>query len=297
MVGFAARFADTCGLAVFPLDDLTKAIKMIEERRAAPGHTILTKDINPANIEKADGESGILTGYASDFGVVDSYAEVTAPGAFAKSISERGPDSQSSRIHLRFEHDYTIGRHVSMVEDERGLKVEALVSDDGMWGSAVRAHLRDGVPYGMSIGFRRISERPATEADRLDFSTAPAYITELAKQDIGNITVLTEVKLLENSVVTFPAVESALVTDYRSTLDLTQKAIERIVADIKAGRLTDDHLTQLRQIAADLPAGLTPDATETVSAPRGSQTAAELRNYPAELALAEHMLARLGITL
>lgn len=281
------------------MDDLTKALELIEERRNAPGRAVLTKDINPNLIEKADGESGVLTGYASDFNVVDSYAEVTAPGAFAKSIAERGPDSASSRIYLRFEHDHTIGRHVSMTEDERGLKVEAFVSDDGMWGSAVRAHLRDGVPYGMSIGFRRVSQRPATEADQLDFSSAPPYVVELAKQDIGNVTVLTEVKLLENSVVTFPAVDSAAVLSYRSDLDLSQRALDRLIADIKAGRLTDDHITQLRQIAAELPAGHTPDPGETPGAPRVPQTATELRNYPAELALAEFtpVLARLGIAL
>lgn len=277
------------------LIDLTKAIQMIEERRSAPGHVVFTKDVNPSHIEKADGESGILTGYASDFNVVDSYAEVTAPGAFAKSISERGPQSASSRIHLRFEHDHTIGRHVSMVEDERGLRVEALVSDDGMYGTAVRAHLRDGVPYGMSIGFRRVSQRPATEADQLDFSTAPPYVVDLAKQDIGNVTVLTEVKLLENSVVTFPAVDTAAVLSYRSDLDLSQRALDRLIADIKAGRLTDDHLSQLRQIVAELPAGTVPDAGETPDAPRGDQTAPARRNYSTEIALAD-VFARLGIT-
>ncbi len=274
------------------MDDIAKAIAAIEERRnAAPG-TLLTKDQAPEPITKADAESGVLTGYASRFGVVDSYGEATLPGAFATSIRDRGPDTATPRIHLRLEHETTIGRHLSMVEDADGLKVEALISDDGLWGSAVRAHLRDGVPYGMSIGFRRVRERPATADDPLNFDTAPSFIVELAKQDIGNITVLTEVKLLENSVVTFPANDLSLVTNYRSdVLDLTQRHIDALLRDAKAGRLTADHITHLRALAQTLPAASDPDGE--MPAPVAPQTAVTRRNYAAEL---HYALARHGLT-
>src|SRR5690606_38342232 len=105
----------------------------------------LTKDRDPLEV-RADAEQGILTGYASKFWVVDSYGEVTAPGAFSQTIAERGP-AGANRILLRYEHEHTIGVHTRMAEDGAGLAVEAKVSDDGQWGSAVRAHLADGVPY------------------------------------------------------------------------------------------------------------------------------------------------------
>lgn len=275
--------------------DHTKALAAIEERRNAPSNAVLTKDLDPVAFTKADGESGIVEGYSTRYWVVDSYGEFTVPGAFSKSIAERGPSADKQRILLRYEHEHTIGKHTEMVEDADGVRIAAKISDDGMFGSAVRAHLKDEVPYGLSIGFRRIASRPAQESDPLIWDFAPDYVRQMAMDDLTFITGLTEVKHLEDSIVTFPAVDNALVTDYRSDLDLSQRALDRLIADIKAGRLTDDHLSQLRQIVAELPAGTVPDAGETPDAPRGDQTAPARRNYSTELALAD-VFARLGIT-
>lgn len=272
------------------VDDYTKALQQIEERRNAPASATLTKDLAPEPFAKADGETGTLEGYITRYWVVDSYGEVTAPGSFSKSMAERGP-AGADRTFLRYEHEHTIGKITDMAEDEHGVTVSAKVSDDGMFGSAVRAHLKDGVPYGMSIGFRRIASRPADEGDPLIWDHAPDHIRQMAATDLSMITVLTEVKNLEDSVVTFPAVDNALVTNYRSTLDLSAKAIDRLMADLKAGRLTDDHLIQLRRLIADLPAATTsngetpePGANQTVDAAK--------RNYLTELTYA---LSGLGI--
>jgi hypothetical protein len=64
-----------------------------DNRRSASdydGSKTLTKQREPLEM-KADADKGLFTGYASKFWVVDSYGEVTAPGAFLKSIAERGP--------------------------------------------------------------------------------------------------------------------------------------------------------------------------------------------------------------
>lgn len=278
------------------VDDYTKALEQIEERRNAPTSATLTKDLAPEPFAKADGETGTLEGYITRYWVVDSYGEVTAPGSFSKSMAERGP-AGADRTFLRYEHEHTIGKITDMAEDELGVTVSAKVSDDGMFGSAVRAHLKDGVPYGMSIGFRRIGSRAATADDPLIWDYAPDYIKQMAADDPTFVTVLTEVKNLEDSVVTFPAVENALVTNYRSTLDLSAKAIDRLMADLKAGRLTDDHLLQLRRLVADLPA----DSTPTGEMPKSgaTQTAIPTRNFETEFAHAQcvSMLAGMGISL
>lgn len=266
------------------MNDLNKMLSVIEQRRNAPANAVMTKALDPEPITKADSESGIVEGYGSHFWVVDSYGEVTAPGAFAKSIQDRGPKADKPRIVLRYEHMETVGTYRELSEDDTGLKVQGFISDDGMYGSALRAHLRDGIPYGMSIGFRRVDQRPATEADPLIFDSAPQYIIDMAKTDISNILVLTEVKLLENSVVTFPAVDSALVTDYRSELDLTQRALDKLFLDAKSGKLTDEHVSYLMRIAQMVPADSTPSGTgETPSGTSGNQTVpVGVRNYQAE---------------
>jgi HK97 family phage prohead protease len=200
---------------------------------------ILTKSRDPLEV-KADAEKGILSGYASKFWVVDSYAEATAPGAFAETIAQRGP-AGSNRILLRYEHEHTIGTHKAMSEDAEGLAIEAKVSDDGMWGSTVRAHLKDDVQYGLSIGFRRINDRTAEDSDPLDFSSAPDWVKTIPRNEIR---ILTGVRMMENSVVSFPAVDPALVNSYRSELDISKLAAE----------LTPEQRAELMQLLSDMPA-------------------------------------------
>jgi HK97 family phage prohead protease len=223
---------------------------------------VLTKADAPRPFTKADGEKGELAGYASKFWEVDSYGECTAPGCFAKSITDRGPKAERNRIHLRYEHYVTVGKHTALEEDETGLKIEGFVSDDGMDGSRLRAHLRDGLQYGLSIGFRKIRSRPGTPEDPFDLSQAPAWLT--TEFDPAMVIVLEEVKLLENSAVSFPAVDTALVDEYRSA-ENGLAAIDNLLHALKAGTLRPEHKTRLERLAVDLPAALAPpsDPEET----------------------------------
>lgn len=234
---------------------------------------ILTKSRDPLDV-KADSDKGLLTGYASKFWVVDSYAEATAPGAFAETIAQRGP-AGANRILLRYEHEHTIGTHTAMAEDSAGLNIEAKVSDDGMWGSTVRAHLKDAVQYGLSIGFRRIHDRTAEDTDPLDFGSAPDWVKTMPRNEIR---ILTGVRLMENSVVSFPAVDPALVNSYRSTVD-----IDKLYAE-----LTDEqreHLKRLLELPAD-------DGSNSQEPVLPIVQTAKRRNYEAEL-----RLLTLGVTL
>jgi len=253
----------------------------IDNRRSSYDGT-LTKQRDPLEV-KADAEQGILTGYASKYWVVDSYGEVTAPGAFAKTISERGPQG-ANRIHLRYEHQVTIGSHRTMVEDPIGLLIEAKVSDDGADGTRVRRHLADGVKYGLSIGFRRISDRSGTPDDPLDYTYAPNWVRQMPPEDIR---VLTGVGLMENSVVSFPAVDSALIETYRSEDILTD---EQVRAMFKRGDaafdrlyalLTPEERAYLKQLLNSATAG--DDGNTETAVPRTDQTSR--RNYVAEFEL------------
>jgi HK97 family phage prohead protease len=279
------------------MDELTNARSLIEQRRSSPRSAVLTKDaafVDDAGQELVKAESpeeGILEGYSTRWWVVDSYGEFTIPGAFARSIAERGPKAEKQRIVLRYEHEHTIGKHVEMVEDDIGVHIKAKVSNDGMWGSVLRAHLRDEIPYGLSIGFRRMKERPATEADPLILDFAPDYIKQLvASEGVGFLVGLQEIKHLEDSPVTFPAVEPATVDSYRADiLDLPQRHIDALLRDAQLGRLTNDHITSLRAFAQQLPAASISDG-ETPK-PDAPQTADQRRNYMAE---ARYLLQRAG---
>jgi HK97 family phage prohead protease len=251
----------------------------------------LTKTDAPLAFTKADGDSGTLEGYASKWWEVDSYGEFTIPGAFTKSITERGPKG-ADRILFRYEHMTTVGKHIEMEEDDVGLRIKAQISDDGSDGTRLRRHLRDGIPYGLSIGFRYIGQRSATPEDPLDLTNAPAWVFgEGGEPNFGMLVGLTEVKHLEDSAVSFPAVDTALIDSYRADTDLTQRALDRLLTDCKRGVLTDAQIDQLRAIALTLPAASDPNGE--MPEPVAPQTAAMRRNYMAEIRLA---LAGTGIT-
>jgi len=222
---------------------------------------LVTKALSPLEM-KADAEKGILSGYGSKFWVVDGYGEVTAPGCFARSIAERGPKATKNKIVHRYEHEWTVGRHTAMAEDASGLPLEAFISDDGQWGTTLRRHLVDGIEYGLSIGFRRVNGRPATVEDPLIWDYAPRWMRETP--DPSMVYVLTEVKLLEVSSVTFPAVEPATIDSYRS--DATPQ-LERLLASVKAGTLTESQVGLLREIAAALPAASAPETAQAAAQP------------------------------
>lgn len=194
------------------------------------------------DIRAANAETGILSGYASKFWVVDSYGEAIAPGAFQTSIKDRGPDG-ADRILLRYEHAVTVGKATKLTEDADGLAVEARVSDDGRDGTALRKHLADAIPYGLSIGFYRKATRPATDDDPLILDHAPKWVTTLlASEGAGAVTVHTDMKLVEFSAVSFPAVDNALVESYRADY------LSSLLTDLKAGRLSDEEQTALKEL-------------------------------------------------
>lgn len=244
----------------------------------------LTKQRDPLEL-KAQAEQGLITGYASKWWVVDSYAEATAPGSFAETIAQRGPRG-ADRILLRYEHETTIGTHRSMAEDATGLAIEGHVSDDGMDGTRVRRHLADGVKYGLSIGFRRLADRTAEESDPLDFASAPEWVQRLPRNEIR---ILTRVKLYEDSIVSFPAVDPATVDSYRSD----PPDVAALIIAVKAGRLSDEQITQLKALLSDSPADGPQADSETPAAARLTQTARRTRQ--AELTFLRHRAAALGI--
>jgi len=77
-----------------------------------------------------DEASRTIKGYLSVFGVKDLQGEKIIKGAFAKSISERGPGSNSKyKILMLWMHDFCdpIGQFTVLKEDNYGLYFEAVV--------------------------------------------------------------------------------------------------------------------------------------------------------------------------
>jgi HK97 family phage prohead protease len=148
-------------------------------------------------------DDGTFEGYGSVFGNVDSYGTVVDKGAFANTLRGR-----VSKIKLLWQHDDTqpIGIFTDLSEDNIGLRFTGQLNLDVQKGKEAYALLKQGAMDGMSIGFWPIQY----SIDNSDPQTPIIHFTE--------------VKLIEISLVTFPANEDAVVTQVKSAFeDLTQE--------------------------------------------------------------------------
>lgn len=147
---------------------------------------------------KAVSEDGLFSGYGSVFGVVDSYKEVVAPGAFTESLAGRMPS-------LLWQHrsGEPIGVYTTVKEDSVGLYVEGKLALKTARGSEAYELLKMGAISGLSIGF--ISR-------------------EDSHDKVSGIRTLKKLDLWEVSLVTFPANEAARVSGVKSIDAITTLA-------------------------------------------------------------------------
>ena len=139
---------------------------------------------------KAVNEDGLFSGYGSVFGVVDSYQEVVAAGAFKESLDSRMPS-------LLWQHrsGEPIGVYTTVKEDNIGLHVEGKLALKTSRGAEAYELLKMGAISGLSIGF-------VTREDSYDRVTG--------------VRTLKKVDLWEVSLVTFPANDAARVASIKS---------------------------------------------------------------------------------
>lgn len=190
----------------------------------------------------ADPERGGFDGYAATFNTVDTYGTAFARGAFRKTLRERG-----DRIPVLYQHnpDWQIGVPTALKEDERGLSHSVQLFEDGGTtvgtGEVALRQLRQGARFGMSFGFTTLNDRAARSSDALDLSQQP----ELRPEDVR---VITEVKLWEISLVTFPANEAAALTGVRAEQEAA--TVAGLIEAIRAGALTDEQAALMEQVLA-----------------------------------------------
>lgn len=153
-------------------------------------------------------EKGVISGYGAVFDNKDFADDVIEKGAFSKCLAEK----QTYPMLWQHNTDQPIGIWEECSEDEHGLLLKGrLLVDDVQQAREAYALYKNGIINGLSIGFM-CNSCTWEERDR-DF-----------------IRHLTEIKLFEVSLVTFPCNEKAVVTDVKST-DLTIRSAERALLD------------------------------------------------------------------
>lgn len=154
-------------------------------------------------------DTGTLEGYASKFGELDSAHDIVAPGAFQASLAAA---KAAGRLPpMLWQHNWTqpIGRWDDMAEDQVGLRVKGTLVMETQQAREAHALIKNNVVTGLSIGYRVLQSS-------IDEKTGAR--------------VLEEIELLEISLVTFPALDSARVDGLKAA-PKTEREFEEFLRD------------------------------------------------------------------
>lgn len=218
-------------------------------------------------VEDLDEGSRKVKGYLSSFGIKDSDNDVIYPGAFSKSIKERGPAAESNRkiAFLRMhEWAWQIGKFLELTEDAFGLQFVGQLGRSTAGEDALRDY-QDGILLEHSIGFQYVE-------DKIKYNE---------KEDQFDIF---ELNLFEGSAVTFGANSFTPVVDVAKGLNVSEEfaklsqEIATVSEALRKGKGTDDRLYNLEmrlnvanQKLTDLFSTLKPDPEQSTFAGKEEQ--------------------------
>ena len=181
-----------------------------------------------------DDAQGRVSGYLSTFDNVDEGDDRVRPGAFKRTLQNKyeykKKNNKQYLMPLLWQHkDYEpIGGYIEAREDNIGLYVELEVDLDVQRGKEAYSGLKKGYIFQQSMGYDAIQ-------------------SEYVKINGKMVRDLTEVRLWEGSIVTFPMNEEAVVTDVKSASgrhmdrkDKEKKTVQEHYAEEMAQDLLED---------------------------------------------------------
>ncbi len=167
------------------------------------------------SIKAMDDDTGDFEGYGSTFGgEPDSYGDVIVAGAYTRSLKEHAAKGTMPKMFWQHDRDQPIGKWLEASEDDDGLLMRGKLNLDVTRGREAYAHLKHGDIDGLSIGYR-------IRKHEVDDETSIWYLKDL--------------DLLEVSVVSIGANESATITSVKAA-----REVHELTEKLKAGdRLTE----------------------------------------------------------
>lgn len=163
------------------------------------GTDLLVKASHGELCIKADGEPGVLEGYGSVWGKVDSYGEVVVEGAFTKSLKRWRSSKRPIPMLWQHQSDMPVGVWDTFEEDAKGLKLTGRVNLETQRGQEAWSDVKMQAVTGLSIGYYELKADPYNYGD-----TEPRKLIEL--------------DLREVSPVTFPALKEAQIDAVKARL-------------------------------------------------------------------------------
>ena len=118
-------------------------------------------------VKDVDAKKGIVSGYFSAFGMVDSDGDIMMPGAFKRSIQDWGPNGKGRIKHL-LNHDPSkpLGKIMELEEDNYGLKYTSQIGTHSLGKDFVKM-VESGLIAEHSIGFKILREQKSDEANQI----------------------------------------------------------------------------------------------------------------------------------
>ena len=132
-------------------------------------------------------EGRTISGYAAIFNNKDKTGDILLKGCFAKSIQDRGPESQANdKIIMLWQHDQhePIGKISVLIEDEKGLYFEAVIDDVERGNQAIK-QLESGTLNQFSIGYSYVWEKCEYDQERDAFIVKEVVLYEISVVSIG----------------------------------------------------------------------------------------------------------------
>jgi len=151
-------------------------------------------------------EDGKFSGYGAVFGNVDSYGDIILPGAFKNHLATNAPED--TKLLWQHNTQKPLGTWEDIKEDDNGLLVKGQLCMEVQKAREAHALLKCGAISGLSIGYSINSGGSRFGADGFNY--------------------LTDLKLWEISIVTFPANPEANVNDVKN---MTPKDFENFLRD------------------------------------------------------------------
>lgn len=140
---------------------------------------------------KSVADDGKFSGYGSVFGVLDSYKEIVAPGAFTDSIAAIKRKGRPVPVLWQHRSSEPIGIYEDLDEDSTGLRVDGqLLINDVAQAKEAHALAKAGAVSGLSIGY---------------------YVEQSSYDEKTGVRTLQKLDLQEISLVTFPANDEARI--------------------------------------------------------------------------------------
>jgi HK97 family phage prohead protease len=163
----SSSYSDGCGLLMYDAWGGKAALvwsrNKLKELEKTSDMGFVTKGLNQGFTD-SDMKQGIVSGYFAVFGNKDLDGDVIEPGAFAKTVMERGPQGKQLIKYL-LDHDKNkvVAKITNLYEDSKGLRYEAKIGTHTA-GQDFQKMIESELINQHSFGFRTIKEQFDQEA-------------------------------------------------------------------------------------------------------------------------------------